>query len=128
MVEKIKMSTLRALVSDESLMYGLVLKGGNALQLAYGMTDRASLDIDFSISDDFTDHEIRRLESILYGLLTSEFEKHGLVVFDIQFYEKPKQRNVKEWKGYKLEFKVIDKDMFDPDNIDNSRRNALPIS
>lgn len=38
MIETIKMLTLRALVSDESLMYGLVLKGGNALQLAYGMT------------------------------------------------------------------------------------------
>lgn len=127
MIETIKMLTLRALVSDESLMYGLVLKGGNALQLAYGMTDRASMDIDFSISGDFTAYEIERIEGILNGLLNSEFEKHNLMVFDIQFYEKPKQREVKEWKGYKLEFKVIGADEFDPDDIDKSRRNAYVI-
>ncbi len=48
-IETIKMLTLRALVSDEELMYGLVLKGGNALELAYKITDRASKDVDFSI-------------------------------------------------------------------------------
>ena len=42
------MLTLRALISDEELMYGLVLKGGNALELAYKITDRASKDVDFS--------------------------------------------------------------------------------
>ncbi len=121
------MLTLRALVSDESLMYGLVLKGGNALQLAYGMTNRASMDIDFSISDDFSGYEISRIEGIVSGLLNSEFEKHNLLVFDINFYEKPKQREVKEWKGYKLEFKVIDTDKFDPTDMDKSRRNAYSI-
>lgn len=121
------MLTLRALVSDEILMYGLVLKGGNALQLAYGMTDRASMDIDFSISDDFSQYEISRIEGILSGLLNTEFEKNNLVAFDIRFYEKPKQREVKEWKGYKLEFKVIDQDKFDPDDIEKCRRNAYSI-
>jgi len=127
MVELIKMLTLRALVSDESLMYGLVLKGGNALQLAYDMTDRASLDIDFSISGDFSNEEFKRVEGRLFGLLTTEFEKHNLAVFDIKFYEKPKQNKIKEWKGYKLEFKVIDVGKYDPKNLDKSRREAYPI-
>lgn len=32
---KIKKLTLRALMSDETLMHSLVLKGGNALHLVY---------------------------------------------------------------------------------------------
>ncbi|WP_075344109.1 nucleotidyl transferase AbiEii/AbiGii toxin family protein [Tenacibaculum agarivorans] len=127
MVEKIKMLTLRALVSDEKLMYGLVLKGGNALQLAYNITDRASLDIDFSIEGDFSPEEFKRIEMILYGLLNTEFEKHNLYVFDIRFIEKPKQNKVKEWKGYLLNFKVIDADLHDPDDVDKSRRLAHKI-
>ncbi len=42
LLDKIKLLTLRALMHDEKLMYGLVLKGGNALQLVYNITDRAS--------------------------------------------------------------------------------------
>lgn len=127
MIEQIKMLTLRALVSDEKLMYGLVLKGGNALQLAYNITDRASLDIDFSIAGDFTPDEVERLERILLGLLNSEFEKHNLVVFEIEFTEKPKANNVKEWKGYLLNFKVVDLDKYDPDNMQKTRMAAYAI-
>lgn len=35
LLEKIKLLTLKTLMHDEKLMYGLVLKGGNALQLVY---------------------------------------------------------------------------------------------
>ncbi|WP_396602473.1 nucleotidyl transferase AbiEii/AbiGii toxin family protein [Algibacter sp. R77976] len=127
MIEKIKMLTLRALVADEELMYGLVLKGGNALELAYNITDRASKDIDFSISGDFNSEEYNRINGILSGLLTTEFEKHNLVVFDVNFFEKPKQNIVKEWKGYQLAFKVIDYENFDPDDLDKNRRRAFPL-
>lgn len=127
MIEKIKMLTLRALVADEKLMYGLVLKGGNALELAYNITDRASKDIDFSISNDFSPAEYDRINGILDGLLTTEFEKHDLVVFDIKFFEKPKQSSVKEWKGYQLAFKVIENDKYDPDDLNKNRRNAVTI-
>ncbi len=126
-IETIKMLTLRALVSDEELMYGLVLKGGNALELAYNMTDRASKDIDFSISGDFSEAEYNRISGILSGLLTSEFEKHDLVVFDVNFFEKPKKNAVKEWKGYQLAFKVIDYETYDPKNQENNRRRAFPV-
>jgi predicted nucleotidyltransferase component of viral defense system len=126
-VETIKMLTLRALVSDEYLMYGLVLKGGNALELAYNITDRGSKDIDFSIEGDFTPQEYERLDAIFQGLLSAEFEKHNLVVIDVKFKERPKQNKVKEWKGYQLEFKVVDYDKYDPDDIDKSRRLAHKI-
>lgn len=36
-------------MKDDLLMQGLVLKGGNALQLAYDITNRGSIDIDFSM-------------------------------------------------------------------------------
>ena len=127
MIEKIKTLTLRALVADEGLMYGLVLKGGNALEIAYNITDRASKDIDFSISDDFKPEEYDRINSILSGLLTTEFEKHRLVVFDIKFFEKPKQNKVKEWKGYQLAFKVIDYENYDPDDLEENRKRAFQI-
>ncbi len=78
MIETIKWLTLRALVSDEMLMYGLVLKGGNALQLAYDITDRASLDIDFSMKNDFTEDQVKHIEMKLHSLLNTEFEKKNL--------------------------------------------------
>lgn len=127
MIDKIKMLTLRALVSDEKLMYGLVLKGGNALQLAYNITDRASMDIDFSISGDFSKEELERLELSFSGLLNNEFEKEKLVVIDPIFYEKPKQNKVKEWKGYRLEFKVVPKEKYDPSNMAKTRNAAYVI-
>lgn len=121
------MLTLRALMADEELMYSLVLKGGNALELAYNITDRASKDIDFSISGDFSPKEYDRINRILSGLLTTEFEKHNLVVLDVNFFEKPKQNKVKEWKGYQLAFKVIDYENYDPADPDKNRRRAFPL-
>lgn len=127
MIVKIKTLTLRALVSNEKLMYGLVLKGGNALQLVYDMTDRASLDIDFSIEGDFTPEEYEFLKANFYSILNSEFEREGLLAFDIEFIEKPKQNAVKEWKGYQLLFKIIDIDKFNPDNMGETRKYAYKI-
>lgn len=127
MIEKIKKLTLRALMSDEKLMYGLVLKGGSALQSVYDITDRASLDIDFSIDGDFSELEFQRINGILYVLLNDEFQKEGLHVFDIEFIEKPKQNPVEFWKGYQIAFKIIDIEKFDPDNINITRNHAYKI-
>ena len=52
-IDEIKRLTLQALMSDDILMQGLVLKGGNALQLAYDITSRGSIDIDFSMEREF---------------------------------------------------------------------------
>lgn len=59
--------------------------------------------------------------------LTQEFEKHDLVVFDVKFYEKPRQNKVKEWKGYQLAFKVIDYENYTPEDEDKNRREAHVI-
>ena len=74
MIEKIKLLTLKALMNDEKLMYGLVLKGGNALQLVYEITDRASMDIDFSQEGDFSELDFERISSTLNVLLNEQFQ------------------------------------------------------
>jgi predicted nucleotidyltransferase component of viral defense system len=88
MLDKIKRLTLKALMHDEQLMYGLVLKGGNALQLVYEITDRASMDIDFSIEGDFSELDFQRIYGILDSLLNEQFQTEKLIAFDIKFVEK----------------------------------------
>jgi len=110
MIDKIKRLTIAALVSDDILMGILVLKGGNALDLAYDITNRGSVDIDFSIETDFTETEKRRIRSQLEHILNQEFIKADLIVFDLKLTEKPKiiEDAVKSfWGGYFVEFKII---------------------
>ena len=49
---KIKLITNPALLSDDILLGIFVLKGGNALELVYEITNRGSIDIDFSMEGD----------------------------------------------------------------------------
>jgi len=127
MIDKIKRLTLRAMVSDEILMKGLVLKGGNALSIAYNIKDRGSVDIDFSIENDFTENEISRIENQLDYLLNTEFSKEDLLVFDIKFKEKPKHQKVKEWKGYEILFKIIPIELFVEGKDQENRMKAISI-
>lgn len=127
LLDKIKLLTLRALMHDEKLMYGLVLKGGNALQLIYDITDRASMDIDFSIEGDFSESDYQRINSTLDALLNDEFQKENLIAFDIKFIEKPKTGKVKIWKGYNIEFKVAHEENWFENDIEKTRREAIKI-
>lgn len=112
-INTIKMLSIRALVSDRELLETLVLKGGNALELGYDVTTRASFDLDFSMEGDFTEVAIRNLRQRIETLLVEEFTKKGLVPFDITIIEKPKENKVKIWKGYLLEFKVMHQSDFE---------------
>jgi predicted nucleotidyltransferase component of viral defense system len=127
MLDKIKRLTLKALMHDEQLMYGLVLKGGNALQLVYEITDRASMDIDFSIEGDFSELDFQRIDGILDVLLNEQFQPEKLIVFDIKFIEKPKANKEKIWKGYNIEFKVTHERDWHVDDLDKTRREAIKI-
>ena len=44
-INEIKRCTLQAMMKDDLLMQGLVLKGRNTKQLAYDITKRGSIDI-----------------------------------------------------------------------------------
>ena len=56
-LEKIRTTVIVAVCSDDYLLDRLVLKGGNALTLLHGIGFRTSLDIDFSMENDFEDLE-----------------------------------------------------------------------
>ena len=127
MLDKIKRLTLKALMHDERLMYGLVLKGGNALQLVYDITDRASMDIDFSIEGDFSEFDFKRIDSILDVLFNEQFQTEQLIVFDIRFVERPKTNQEKIWKGYNIEFKVTHEKDWYKDDLEKTRREAIKI-
>lgn len=129
-IDEIKKTTLRALMNDDILMSGLVLKGGNALQLAYDITSRGSIDIDFSMGNDFSEREFKGFTSSLNWLLNEEFQKLGIVAFDVKFIEKPKEGDIPQWKGYNLEFKLIEQDKYDKlgGEIEAIRRNAIKVN
>lgn len=132
LLNRIKLLTISALVSDENLMGMLVLKGGNALDLAYDISFRGSIDIDFSIEGELTDFEMGKIQFIISELLKREFLKEGLAVFDIKLTEKP--NNIHEdvrsfWGGYLLEFKMIEYEKFQllKGDQESLRRKALTI-
>lgn len=56
-------------MSDNLLMHGLVLKGENALQLAYNLTNRRSVNIDFSMENEFSEKYYNQLTTVFYTLL-----------------------------------------------------------
>lgn len=129
-INEIKRCTLQAMMKDDLLMQGLVLKGGNALQLAYDITNRGSIDIDFSMENEFKDKDFERLSRVFGEYLNEEFAEIGLVAYDVKFIKKPKTGSIPEWRGYNLEFKLIEREKFEKfgDDIGAIRRNAIKIN
>ncbi|MEZ5032460.1 MAG: nucleotidyl transferase AbiEii/AbiGii toxin family protein [Saprospiraceae bacterium] len=130
-IYEVKKLVIIALVSDDYLMETLVLKGGNALQLGYDLSHRASFDFDFSMSEDFQDiqeaaHRIKRS-------LLQTFKDNGLHVFDFSF--NPRPRVAREatgdfWGGYLVQFKFIELDKLKElgaDNPEELRKQAIPV-
>src|SRR5690606_35529196 len=110
-INQIKEIRISSLVRDDHFMESLVLKGGNAISMGYGLSERASYDLDFSMEHDFVE-EIRVVETKLKKLLSEGFFENGLVTFDIKLNAKPKilRSEVQEsWGGDYLEFKLISK-------------------
>lgn len=132
-LERIKILTITALLSDEDLVGRLVLKGGNALNLVYNISTRGSIDIDFSMQKDFSDLGLAVLKSRIETLLIEEFKNNDLIVFDVLVVEKPSviEDEVKKfWGGYKVEFKVIDaaKAIIAGESIKSLRNYAIPLN
>ncbi len=103
-INQIKAIRISSLVRDDHFMDSLVLKG-NAISMEYGLSERASYDLDFSMEYDFVE-EIRVVETKLKNLLSEGFLENGLVTFDIKLNAKPKmlRSEVQEfWGGYYLD-------------------------
>lgn len=129
-LEQIKKIAIISVFADDILMDKLVLKGGNALDIVYKITPRASIDLDFSIEtefdsvDDFT-HRISKS-------LKKNFNENGYIVFDIIINEKPMHNNSGTppfWGGYQLEFKIIGKEDYAKhgEDIEALRKNATVV-
>lgn len=137
LVNKIKRIALIALASDDELVETLVLKGGNAIDLAYkaksDTISRTSYDLDYSIENgDFSEDEIT-ISKRIEATLTQTFLESDFVIIDYKFLNKPKKicEEVADfWGGYKVEFKVIAKKTYDEDkgNIEKLRRGAVSVN
>lgn len=121
---------ITALFSDDILFEKIVLKGGNALNLALGLSDRTSLDLDFSIENDFDDVEDVRAR--ISTALERRFNGAGYAVFDFKFERKPnepREGTSPRWGGYMISFKLMAQEKYLglADNIDAIRRDSLVV-
>jgi len=132
LINEIKRITITSLVMDDEFMETLILKGGNALSLGYGISDRASYDLDFSMEEDFKE-DLKHIEERLESLVESGFKNNGYAVLDFKLNSRPKNPKLDLadfWGGYNLEFKLISQVEFDryyPDH-DKIRRSALALN
>jgi predicted nucleotidyltransferase component of viral defense system len=127
---QIKHLSIIALFSDNDLLDKLVLKGGTALEF-YDIDHRFSLDLDFSIDNEF-EQDLGIIKDKIANLLHDTFKEAGYIVFDVKLREKPHRVSsdmADFWGGYIIEFKVIEVDNYDKlsDDIDSMRRNATVI-
>src|SRR6266849_6429812 len=95
----IRKTIITAVASDEKLFERLVLKGGNALEIAHEIGGRASLDLHYSIEGDF--EEPNEISRRLLRALQDRFDAAGFEVFDYQFRARPSIAAIGEkWGGY----------------------------
>ncbi len=128
-LERIKKLTIIALFMDDDLMDTLVLKGGNALDIVYKIAQRASIDLDLSIENEFDSTEIDSVRSRIEKALMRVFNENGYDIFDVRLAETPDVVSPDDppfWGGYQLEFKVISREKYSHKaaNIHDLRRNA----
>ncbi len=79
-LEEIKELAVIGMFSDDTLMDTLVLKGGNALDLIYKMSARASVDVDFSMKADFPGG-LESLRNKVEASLTQTYAEAGFHAF-----------------------------------------------
>ncbi len=129
-LRRIKELVIVAVFSDDEFLDRLVLKGGNLLDVVYGLSARASVDVDFSMEDEFED--IEDLKRRAHHALETTFADYGYTVFDFSLISVPPQMtdDIKDfWGGYKVEFKIIDQNKYQAfqDSLEQLRRNAANV-
>lgn len=134
-LDRLRELTILSLFSDDDLMDILVLKGGNALELAYKLNSRASMDIDVSMEKDFEDFglTIQEVEQRIEEKLSQTFWEEGYKVFDLKLEERPKKKKSVEdlnWGGYAVEFKVIPREAYERigEDLEKMRRESMPVA
>jgi predicted nucleotidyltransferase component of viral defense system len=131
-LEEMKELVVVAMFSDDELMERLVLKGGNALELIHEMSTRASVDVDFSMADDFPPEKRNEYLGRVERALKSTFQLEGYEVFDVKMQEQPRGITpdmADFWGGYSVEFKLSERVkylQFSKD-LEQLRRNAVQL-
>lgn len=135
LVNKIKRLAIIALASDDELVESIVLKGGNAIDLAYNInsTSRTSYDLDYSIEDGVFNEDEDKIAERIKNTLEQTFSENDFIVIDYKFLIKPKNINpdvADFWGGYKVEFKIIDKKTHDENfgNVESIRRRTIALN
>jgi predicted nucleotidyltransferase component of viral defense system len=110
-LRKIRKLILAAVGSEDELVDAFVLKGGNALELIHQIGERASIDMDFSVAEDFDDPEA--VADRLFHALRERFDAAGFVLFDEQFARRPSTSVPgTKWGGYTATFKLLSKERY----------------
>src|ERR1700722_14525229 len=89
LLDRIKGLAVQAMFSDDELLEQLVLKGGNAMALVHQISARASVDLDFSLKQDFGEN-LEAVQARIFKTLSETFRANGFEVFDFKMIEKPK--------------------------------------
>ncbi len=132
-LRRIKERAIIALFSDDRLMDRLVLKGGNAIDIIYKLSGRASMDIDLSIKGELDIYsDIDEHEDKIKNLLENAFREINYHAFDISLKPRPSRVNPKVsplWGGYRIEFKLIDMNKYNKLKSDHEalRRDSFVI-
>lgn len=129
-IDRFKRLTVIALSSDDELVEQLVLKGGNAMALAYNIDSRVSADVDYSIPTAFDPETLPTLRDRIERRIVQTFKPEGWVPFDCRLAKKPDPVSPELaafWGGYELEFKVIaiEQHRLLEGNLNKMRRQSL---
>lgn len=107
--EEIRKLTIIAAFSVDEFLAKAALKGGNAIDLIYGISDRASFDIDLSF--DGEPENVEKIRRDLERSLTRVFGERGYKVIGYKYSPHPlkvKQGMEEFWGGYDATFKIIE--------------------
>jgi predicted nucleotidyltransferase component of viral defense system len=129
LLDKLRKLAIISFFADDDFLDILVLKGGNALNIAYGVNDRASMDLDFSMSQDLG-IKVEEAKEKIKTSLERTFLEEGFITFDVNLYSTPgriRPEYESFWGGYTVEFKVITKEQYEQlgGDLDSVRKNAV---
>jgi len=132
LLDRIKSLAVQAMFSDDELLEQLVLKGGNAMALVHQISARASVDLDFSLKQDFGEN-LEHVQARIFKTLSDTFRANGFEVFDFRMVERPKAitADLRDfWGGYGVEFKLATAEMHveHSSNLEELRKRAINLA
>lgn len=131
LLQRMRRLAITGIFSDDRLLDKLVLKGGNLLDVVYGISARTSVDVDLSMDGEF-EGSLEDLSERIERGLKSTFSDAGYTVFDLNIRSVPPHLSDDMkcfWGGYKIDFKIIHTEQFAmlSNDIEALRRNSISV-